>query len=303
MIKNFIKQTIKNYKNKKIFMIGNSHILNIRPKYEAIRKLNDLDYKIFSQNGEDGIIDYFLHSLGIENPKFVEIGIGDYSECNSRFFYERTSSKGLVIDCIKDLKDRVSKNVNLWKGDLKIVNKEINSNNIIEILKEESFLEELDFFSLDIDGTDYWILEKMPNNFSKIAVIEYNSVFGPEFKVTIPNQEKFNRNEYHYSNLCFGASLRAIIDIMEIKNFKFIGTNLTRCNAFFVQKNYLNEIKIEASNINDLSNHTKSNIRESRDQQGKLNYISGKDKIKSIYECEVFDLNDQKIKKIKNLFD
>lgn len=303
MIKNFFKKAITNYKNRKIFMIGNSHVLNMRTKYNTVRKLNDLDYKIFSQNGEDGIIDYFLNRLGIENPKFVEIGIGDYSECNTRFIFERTSAKGLVIDCIEDLKDKVSKNINLWKGDLRVVNEEINSNNIIEILNKDFFLNELDFFSLDIDGNDYWILEKMPNNFSKIAVIEYNSVFGPDLKVTIPNRENFNRTDYHFSNLCFGASLRAIIDLMEKKNFKFIGTNLTRCNAFFLQINYLNKINIEISNLNNLKNHTNSNIRESRDQQGKLNYISGEDKIKNIYECEIFDLNDHKIKKIKNLFD
>ena len=47
---------------------------------------NFLPNKCFSQNGEDGIIDYLLHSLKIDKPKFVEIGIGDYSECNSRLF-------------------------------------------------------------------------------------------------------------------------------------------------------------------------------------------------------------------------
>ena len=61
-----------------------------------IRNINDLDYKIFSQNGEDGIIDYLLHALKIDKPKFVEIGVGDYSECNTRFLFERTSPKGLI---------------------------------------------------------------------------------------------------------------------------------------------------------------------------------------------------------------
>ena len=47
--------------------------------------------------------------------------------------------------------------------------------------------------------------------------------------------ENFDRNKYHFSNLCFGASLKAIVDLMNEKNFSFVGTNLTRCNAFFVQ--------------------------------------------------------------------
>lgn len=302
-MKNVLKKLFKIYSEKKNYSIGLSHFVKIRPNYSQYKNLNNLDYKVYSQNGEDGILDYFLSCLNIDKPKFVEIGIGDYSECNSRFIFERTSPKGLVIDCIENLKKKVSKNVKLWKGDLKIINEKINSNNIIEILNNNSFLDELDLFSLDIDSTDYWVLKKMPNNFSKIAIIEYNSVFGPDLKITVPNIDNFNRNEYHFSNLCFGASLRAIIDLMEEKNFKFVGTNLARCNAFFILEKYLDKINVEIPNKNNLSNHTDSNIRESRDQSGKLNYISGDERIKSIYECDIVDLNDNKIKKIKSFFE
>ena len=302
-MKNVLKKLFKIYNEKKNYSIGLSHFVKISPNYSQYKNLNNLDYKVYSQNGEDGILDYFLSCLNIDKPKFVEIGIGDYSECNSRFIFERTSPKGLVIDCIENLKKKVSKNVKLWKGDLKIINEKINSNNIIDILNNNSFLDELDLFSLDIDSTDYWVLKKMSNNFSKIAIIEYNSVFGPDLKITVPNIDNFNRNEYHFSNLCFGASLRAIIDLMEEKNFKFVGTNLARCNAFFILEKYLDKINVEIPNKNNLSNHTDSNIRESRDQSGKLNYISGDERIKSIYECDIVDLNDNKIKKIKSFFE
>ena len=52
---------------------------------------------------------------------------------------------------------------------------------------------QLDLFSLDIDGIDYWILEKMPQNFSKIAVLEYNPLFGAELEITVPNIDNFSR--------------------------------------------------------------------------------------------------------------
>ena len=51
----------------------------------------------------------------------------------------------------------------------------------------------LDFFSLDIDGVDYWVLNEMPNEFCKVAVIEYNSVYGPDLKITVPDIENFDR--------------------------------------------------------------------------------------------------------------
>ena len=43
-------------------------------KYESIQ---DVEYKIFSQNGEDGIIDFLLNRLQIVKPKFVEVGVGE----------------------------------------------------------------------------------------------------------------------------------------------------------------------------------------------------------------------------------
>ena len=142
----------------------------------------------------------------------------------------------------------------------------------------------------------------MPSNFSKIAVIEYNSVFGPDFKITTPDIKNFDRKNYHFSNLCFGASLRAIIDLMQEKNFTFVGTNLTRCNAFFVHNNYSDFINTQLPDPENLSKHTNSNIRESRDKNDNLNYLSGNERIKNIFECEIFDIEDQKLKQIQNLF-
>ena len=73
------------------------------------------------------------------------------------------------------------KNLAVWRGELNIINKSVNSNNIIEILKFNDALNDLDLFSLDIDGIDYWILNELPKNFSKIAIIEYNPVFGKDY--------------------------------------------------------------------------------------------------------------------------
>ena len=163
------------------YSVGLSHITIMRKNYKKIRNINDLEYKVFSQNGEDGIIDYLLYSLNIKKPKFIEIGVGDYRESNTRFVYERSSCKGLIVDVIENLEQKVKGNINFWKGDLKVVEKEIDSENIIETLNENNFNKDIDLFSLDIDGIDYWVLEKLPNEFSKIIVVEYNAIFGDKY--------------------------------------------------------------------------------------------------------------------------
>ncbi len=274
----------------------------MRNNYKNIKNINDLDYKIYSQFGEDGIIDYLVKSLEITSLKFVEIGVGDYSECNTRFLYETVQPKGLIVDCIDDFKKKVSKNISLWKGDLKILKKKINSENINQILNKEGFSSEVDIFSLDIDGVDYWILEKLPQNFSKIVIVEYNSVFGPDLEVTVPNINDFDRSSYHHSNLCFGASLKAMISLLEKKGFIFLGSTRSKVNAFFILKSEINKINLDIPKTNDLTFFTNSNIKESRNIDGQLSYLSGKNKLNEISECELVNLNDNKLKKIKKIY-
>ena len=303
-IENFLTRISKDSLDNLKFQNGCANLNLMKNLYKDITDLNQTELKIFSQNGEDGIIDYLTSQLDIKKPKFVEIGIGDYSESNTRFIYERTSAQGMIIDCLKDLKQNVSKKTKLWKGNLEIIETNVNSENILEILNTKNFLDNLDIFSLDIDGIDYWIIEKLPENFSKIVVLEYNHVFGNELKITVPNKKNFNRKDYHFSHLCFGMSIRAAIEIMEKKNFYFVGSNLFRNNAFFVSKNYLKQKFLKNLIIENPVISSEGNFRESRDKNGNLNYLSGMKKIQEIAECEVVVLDNigKKNIKINDLF-
>ena len=276
-----------------------SHFFMARKQYNNLKNLSEAEYKAFSQNGEDGIIDYLLDQLNINEPKFVEIGIGDYRESNTRLLFEIRNANGLVVDAIDDLKNKVLKNIKLWRNNLMVLEKKIDSSNINKILESNNFNENLDLFSLDIDGIDYWIIKELPENFAKIAVIEFNPNFGSSAKVTVPNIKEFDRSAYHYSNLCFGASLAAIIQVMYEKNFVFIGTNQFKCNAFFVNKNYIEMIKVNIPNQNNLDEFVNSYFRESRDKEGNLNYLNKKNRLEKIKDCEVIDLNSGIDKKIK----
>lgn len=290
--------------DKVIFNIGIKNISENRKSYSDITNIQNAELKIHSQNGEDGIIDFLLSSLRLipGNTNFVEIGVGDYRESNTRFIYNRFHPKGLIVDCIEGLENKVNPHVNLWKGDLRICNQNVNSDNINSILKKYCDYE-IDLFSLDIDSIDYWILKKLPKNISKIFIVEYNPVFGPNLKITVPDIKGFDRTKYHYSNLCYGMSLRALIEVMKEKNYYFIGTNLQKMNAFFISNDFAKKDFFHNIEINNLEYYTNSNIRDSRDKNNKLNYLSGEKKLKEIQNCEVINLtnNINKLAKIKDL--
>lgn len=299
MFLNSLKFFFKNYLIKKNVLLASKTIFELRKNYKNIKNLNQVELKIFSQNGEDGIIDYLLESLSIQKPKFIEIGVGDYSEANTRYIFETRSPKGLIIDCNDQLKKKVEKNIKLWKGDLKIIEAFVNSKNILKILSLSNFKNKIDLFSLDIDGIDYWILKELPKNFSKIAVIEYNPYFGYKEPITVPNIKNFSRSKYHYSMLCFGMSLKATVELMSKKNFAFIGSNLMRNNAFFVRKDLLKKISLKKVNDKDLKNHVDANFREGRSKKGQLNYNSKEKILEVIKNCYVVNLRKKRKEKIK----
>ena len=280
--------------------INFSHNLSARLK--SIKSLDQTYFKVFSQNYEDGIIDYLLQSLEIKKVKFVEIGTQDYSESNTRFLFEKNSTKGLIIDGHPNLKTEVSKILKIWRGHLQVHNEYIDSENILDILNKYSFDYDLDLFSLDIDGIDYWILKKIKPKTSKIIVAEYNPFFGDKYEITVPNIKNFDRKKYHYSHLCWGMSLRALISLMKKKDYTFVGTNELLNNGFFVSNIYMKKISLETINTDDLSRFTNAQYMDSRDKAGQLNYIKPSKIIDEIKECEIIDISDdEKLKKIKDL--
>lgn len=295
----------KHITNKLIYNVGLNGLLLNKKFYERAKNINENELKIYSQNGEDGIIDFLLYKLEVSKPNFVEIGVGEYIESNTRFIYERFYQKGLIIDCIKNLEQKVFSNVSQWKGDLKVLEKFVNSENINSLISENCNFD-IDLFSIDIDGTDYWVINKIKPNLSKIFIAEYNAVFGDKFDISVPDIKNFSREKYHHSSLCYGMSLRALIRIMKEKGFYFIGTNNFKNNAFFINhlfsqgKYFPNLEKIED---NILSSHTNSLYKESRDKFGKLNFLSGNKRLEEIKECEIVDFSDNRgtLKKIKDL--
>jgi len=300
----FFVQLVKKMKldiyafDKIMFCVGEVQISQNKNRYEEITDLTEAEVKIFSQNGEDGIIDYLVNMLKLNEKNFVEIGVGNYRESNTRFLYNKYHPKGLIVDYIDDMEKKVKPFVNLWKGDLRICNKQINSENIIDTL-DQNCNYEIDIFSVDIDSIDYWIIEKLNNNISKIFVAEYNPIFGSELEVTVPNISGFERNKYHYSNLCYGMSLRALINLMNKKGYYFIGTNLQKINAFFISKNFEKEKFFQNIKIQGLDNYVNSNIRDSRDKNYNLSYLSGDQKFKEIEECKVVNLKENKNKLVQ----
>ncbi len=209
---------------------------------ENLDRINDYEYKITSQNNEDGIIDHIFSKIP-NNKYFIEIGFSFY-ECNSLNLI-KNGWNGKLIDVDKDECLSLKRLSAFFypKSKIEITNKKILKENINELVFSGLKGSVLDFFSLDIDGNDYWVLKELDVEKINVICCEYNHYIGNNVKKTIP----YNPNHVWKNNGCFGASLEAITNLLEAKGFCLIAVESSGTNAFYVKKKFADKFEILSS--------------------------------------------------------
>ena len=284
----------KDFYEKKIFNTG--LILSKRNRQKKIKDFSEVEFSSFSQWGDDGIIDWLIEKLNLKNKNFIEIGVQDYWESNTRFLLKKRNWNGLLIDMSNtDIKKIKTQSI-YWKHNLLAKNHFITRDNVNKIFKHYNFDKKLSLLSLDIDGNDYWILKNM-NLKAEILVCEYNGLFGDINEITIPYKKNFNRKNEHYSNLYFGCSIKSLITLLKKKSYIFIGTNSAGNNAYFINKKRFKYIKNKIKNIKIF----KPKFRESRNKQNKKTYLNLNESIKKISQKKIINLKNNKIIKIGDI--
>lgn len=180
--------------------------------------LHQYERKVFSQNGEDGIIAELLRRCGSTNRTCVEMSVGDGTECNTRLLRE-TGWTGLAVGTAP------------WANDAWIT-----PDTVVDLLREAGTPTDLDLLSLDIDGNDFWVLREILREFSpRIVVVEYNALMGPDASVTLPCDPTHRWD----ATDAFGASLQALAALAASHGYGLLGCESRGVNAFFLRTDVL----------------------------------------------------------------
>src|SRR5260370_22093022 len=81
----------------------------------SLAKIDEAEFCIFSQFGDDGIIQYLIHHIAAPSNTFIEFGVGDYSEANTRFLLMNDNWSGLVLDSSKENIARIRSSHYYWR--------------------------------------------------------------------------------------------------------------------------------------------------------------------------------------------
>lgn len=255
---------------------------------KEFKSLQEAEFKVFSQWGEDGIIQYLIKKVPIKNRFFVEFGVENYKEANTRFLVANNNWKGLVIDGDKSNIEAIKNSRLYWSDTFSAVESFVTKENINDLLEENGASGEIGILSIDIDGNDYWVWEAINVVQPAIVTVEYNHRFGPHKAVTVPYDENFVRSKAHYSHIYFGASLKALCYLANRKGYAFVGCNSKGVNAFFVRRDIL------PASIKELTpekGFVEGQHREARKESGKLSYLSLGEEKKILEKLPVVDVS------------
>lgn len=203
--------------------------------------LSLFEYKIFSQNGEDGItmkLCELIYDYGNNHNKFyVEFGVQNGSECNTRILRENYNWKGLQMDGGNE-----NNLINLKR---EFITKE----NVVELFIKYNVPQNINVLSVDIDFNDFYCLKEILKNYvCDIIICEYNAThLAHEDKIII-----YNKNGMWDNSNYFGASLLSLDKLGKKYNYSLVYCNKNGVNCFFIHNDIIKNKGLQFKNLGDI---------------------------------------------------
>jgi hypothetical protein len=202
------------------------------PRYVNPRRLEHFGYRVFSENGEDGMLQEIFRRIGTTNKKFVEFGTSTGKQCNTHFLlYLGWAGVWIEADdaCMKAL--RTIFRDAIASGTVTVQHSFVTAENINDLIGSAGLSGEIDLLSVDIDGNDFHVCKAVRTVVPRVIVIEFNASFPPPVEYVLPYTPKAQPD-----GLCFGGSLTSMTKMLGEKGYVLVGTDICGVNAFFVRK-------------------------------------------------------------------
>jgi hypothetical protein len=211
-------------------------------------KLTEFRKNIYSQFGEDGVIEKIFEIIAPSSKVCIEFGAWDgYHYSNTANLWANNGWTGILIEGDEKRYEKLKQNIEGHKclAICKYVGLE-EGNTLEDILKKHKITDIIDLLSIDIDGDDYHILSTLEYLRPSVIICEYNP--------TIP----YWLDIYSMPGLQLGSSVASLVRISREKGYGLVA--LTDTNCVFVEKNHLPKFKEFNTRIDDLAKKEYLNV-------------------------------------------
>ena len=111
VISSYISWINKDWEDKSLILTSKIIMSSNTWRNRNYKNISDKEFRVFSQWGDDGIIQFLIHELQVDNETFIEFGVGNYFESNTHFLLVNNNWSGFIIDGSKKCMDIVINNI------------------------------------------------------------------------------------------------------------------------------------------------------------------------------------------------
>jgi hypothetical protein len=192
--------------------------------------LGPYELKVFSQNGEDGVLGELLRRTETPSPGFfIEFGAEDGVELNCALLADVFGWSGILLEADPEKHGRLHRKY-APSGRVQTRQTLVSPTNVEPVLRDMGAPDEIDVLSIDIDGDDFWVWEAIGSIRPRIVVIEVNTHLDPRTAAVQPlGAGPWQGTDY------YGSSVEALRRLGVRKGFRFVHVDLTGNNLFFVR--------------------------------------------------------------------
>lgn len=196
-------------------------------------------FRQLSQNGEDGILLLLFAVLGVRTATALEMCVESGIECNAANLLVNHGWHGVLFDG-DDAKLAVGRRFYATLPATRacpprLVSAWITAENVNDLVARENLPGEIDLFSLDLDGMDYWIWNALTAVQPRVVVVEFNNLWGADDAVTVPYRPEFVAEFGPEGPEYAGASLAAFRRLAAGRGYRLVGIDPAGINAFFIR--------------------------------------------------------------------
>ena len=197
--------------------------------------LRDFESTVYSQAGEDGILEKIFQIIEPTRRFAIEFGAGDGIDMsNVRRLFVREGWGGLLIEGDDELSQRLRENYLDYPA-VRAMQAWVYPANVELLFEEGGVPRDLDLLVIDIDSNDYYIWRAIHDFRPKVVMVEYNGTFVPPQRMVIAFHPMTYWDE---ENFHFGASIQSYCELAKRKGYELVGTNFRGINLFFVDRRY-----------------------------------------------------------------
>jgi hypothetical protein len=255
-LKSIVRRLLSDYPDNQQFLNGqvSQQLLSLQYKQlalqkESLPKFNETGFRVYSQNDEDGLLLYIFSLIGSTNKVCVDIAYPTPLGANTTNLICNWGWTGLLIDGseanAKKCRTFFARHQDTVIYPPTVKSAWVTAENINNLIQESGISGEIDLFSLDVDGVDYWLWKSLTAVQPRVVVCEFANYWGTKRAVTVPYDPQFNR--FHGSPDFMGASLPAFVKLAKEKGYRLVGCNRYGFNAFFVKNGVGDELLPEVT--------------------------------------------------------